>query len=213
MLLTGKTQITKLWKSTMIVSAIFTLLFMVAAFTMEMILPKVGAKIPKRAWFGHKGVSKKVQKLRDDRPELSELKIAAVGHRFAASQLAFHLDGNPKTYHWPYTAHKVKSQYDLWPGVPTGEDLLLVVERKNKDHLNKFNGGLSHIKRRFDSMELLETIDFHPQQEYPRFQVYLATNLSSWPHDDPKRKKPKTSNKKAKQNKAQKGIKANKSIK
>ncbi len=72
-----------------------------------------------------------------------------VGHRYVASQLAFHSESQPRVFRWSRSG-EVESQYELWPP-PTGEDFgdMLVVVGDGRD-------GLPSAFEEFRSLETIE---------------------------------------------------------
>jgi 4-amino-4-deoxy-L-arabinose transferase-like glycosyltransferase len=143
---------------------------MVFAFVLPLLQREGGPlKVQRRAWTGYRELAEKV-----DRHLTGEELILVDGHRFTASQMSFHLKGKPRTWLWNDSG-EVKSQYDLWPGMPLGQEFLLVVERQDEE------GVTESLLATVDGLEKLESLPFHPSRPETTFHLYRASGLKSWP--------------------------------
>ena len=103
--------------------------------------------------------------------------IIVIGHRFTASQLAYHLRSSSDVFLWP-SRKGVNSQYDLWPGPQPGSNCLLCIERKNERHTGEL---APEVAARFEEVTRNIEYELHPSLGFPRYTFYLAKGLKDWP--------------------------------
>jgi len=111
--------------------------------------------------------------------ELEDLPILAVGHRYLASQLEFHMRGQPRVRHWPPTKGKVRSQYDLQEAPPPGTDFFVVSMEKKLP---------PDIEESFEKVEFLGEATESNSSKTRTFRYYRASGLIQWKETRSKRK-------------------------
>ncbi len=118
----------------------------------------------------------------DKVPRPEQTFIYVLGHRHAASQLAFHLPGHPRVYRWnrhPYP----ESQYEVWPSAADklGWDAFIVepLTGGSKDP----NRPLEFfVRRNFEAVEPLGQVEVPVGGEaVRRFNLFLGRNMLRYP--------------------------------
>jgi hypothetical protein len=92
--------------------------------------------------------------------------------RKLAAELAFYVPGHPRTYVWHYPGAIPNSQYDLWPGPPTGRDALIICPEGARPAIAAASGY-------FEKIEPLA--GFVGGEEHRRYHLYLGHSLKQWP--------------------------------
>lgn len=134
-------------------------------------LAKIGLQPQRRGWLGYPQLVEQTMQLA---PEAQQLVF--VGHRFTASQFAYHGPDPKRVYLWNPTDH-FRSQFDFFPAPQTGVPTLIVVEQKKDGWASEIP---AELRQRLGSLEPLTDLPMHPVREYPRFHIYLASELNSW---------------------------------
>jgi len=141
----------------------------------------LGIRAQRRGWHGYPELARSLHRVARRVPGAAANPAFLVdGHRFTASQLAFHFRHHPgiRVYNWP-DRDSIGSQHDFWPGPPLGSDLLLVVERGSPDDDGRPGDRLTES---FESItDLGAEIPQHPSRALPTFKIYLARGLKDWP--------------------------------
>lgn len=157
------------WKSALGTAAFFTLLIMVVPFYLDSLYAG-GKVIPqRRGWTGYPELAAEVDGVRRNGEN-----VIVVGHRFTASQLAFHMRGQPRVWHWN-EGDRIRSQYDLWPGPDIGEACLLVVETVPGATLQ------DEIADAAVGLKFLKAVPLHKHRPDTEFHLYRADGLNRWP--------------------------------
>ncbi len=128
-------------------------------------LSHVGIRPQRRGWQGYPQLVEQTMALA---PEAEQLIF--VGHRFTASQFAFHGD-NPKHVRLWNDSERTRSQFDFFGEIEGGKRSLIVVERKKASS----DGELPvELAEKLDQVTRLDELPMHPARDYPRFTIYLA---------------------------------------
>ncbi len=127
-------------------------------------------------------------------PRPEQTFIIALGHRYHASEMAFYVPGQPRTYRWE-PLDQIASQYELWTNPiddgKAGWDAL-ILRPEDKSLRKKFIDS-------FDSVESLGKVVVTISPVYERrFEVLLGKSIKRWPKGKPLAsiKKPQASEKK-----------------
>jgi len=134
-------------------------------------LSKMGLTPQRRGWLGYPQLVEQTMQLA---PEAQQLVF--VGHRFTASQFAYH-GPDPKRVHLWNNAGFFRSQFDFFPAPKLGLPTLIVVEQKKAGWDYQIPEPL---QQQLKSVQPLKDLPMHPVREYPRFHIYLASELNSW---------------------------------
>lgn len=158
-----------------------------AAMSLLPLMDALGLPAQRRGWRGYPQFSSAIagtlRGLPADKLKSVDNRILISGHRFTCSQLAFHLrhptgdQSPPNLYLWP-KPNVVASQYDFWESLPIGSSALLVMERRKETSLEF---PPAPLKDAFERIEEVSEIPLHPNQEYPKFRVFIAYSLKHWP--------------------------------
>ena len=148
-----------IWKRALLVGLGFSLILMCLPFFVGTIYEKGWLKPQRRGWEGYDALAKMVDEYRQENDV-----VIAVGHRFCASQLAFHLRGQPRVWLWN-ESQKVRSQYDLWPKLPSDKDVIVVLESRSSDKPVV-------LPKLFSGAEYLGSTVLHPARTEHQFQIY-----------------------------------------
>ncbi|MDP0499757.1 MAG: glycosyltransferase family 39 protein [Verrucomicrobiota bacterium JB022] len=133
----------------------FTALLVAAPFIIQFTLSQGWEKDPFVRMRGWKPYAQAVDAVRDELPQPDRTFFYIVGHRYHASQLAFHLPEQPKVFHWATPGH-IDSQYQLWEGpgeARAGWDALIIMAEFGDDAQPP-----AELTAHFQSVERLETI-------------------------------------------------------
>ena len=134
-------------------------------------LAKVGMKPQRRGWQGYPQLVEQISRLN---PQADQLIF--VGHRFTASQFAFHGPDAKRVHLWNNSGHFL-SQFDFFNQPEIGKATLIVVERKKASS----SGAIPEtLKARLGKVTELDELPMHPARDYPRFKIYLADDLEDW---------------------------------
>jgi hypothetical protein len=118
-----------------------------------------------------------------ERPE--QTFVYVLGHRYHASQMAFHLPQHPTVYRWCPTTTP-ESQYEIWPGAQdkVGWDAL-ILDPITEGTATPDRPVPYYVRRNFDSAEKLRTVEVAIGQAGKRvFNVFLARNMKRWPEPE-----------------------------
>ncbi|MFK5924194.1 MAG: glycosyltransferase family 39 protein [Verrucomicrobiota bacterium] len=132
---------------------------------------------PYRRMLGWKETATELQQYLDQVPHPEKTFVIALGHRYHASEMAFYLPSQPRTYRWE-PLDQIASQYELWPnpiedGKATWDALIL----RPEDHSlrNKF-------RKSFESVESVGKVVIKVSPLYERrFEVLLGKSIKHWP--------------------------------
>lgn len=139
-------------------------------------LAKLGLQPQRRGWQGYPQLVAQIEAL-----STADEPVIFVGHRFTASQFAFH-GPDPKRVHlWNGNPVVIQNQLDFFDPPQVGGPVVIVVERKKAHSTGKIPADL---QQRLDVTRPLSELPMHPVRDYPRFQVYHAERLLSWPGPD-----------------------------
>lgn len=115
-------------------------------------------------------------------PRPEQTFIYVLGHRHAASQLAFHLPEHPRLYRWNRHSHP-ESQYEIWPSAvdKIGWDAFIVEpltgESKSAERPLEF-----FVRRNFESVEPLGQVLIPLGGDaVRRFNLFLGRNMLRYP--------------------------------
>jgi len=134
-------------------------------------LAKLGLEPQRRGWQGYPEL---VEQTLAMAPEAEQLVFD--GHRFTASQFAFHGADPGTVFLWNEEDHAV-SQFDFFPPPGAGRPTLVVVERKKASR----DGAIPpKLAAKLRDVEQLGELPMHPVRDYPRFTIYLANDLEAW---------------------------------
>lgn len=148
-----------LWMRALLVGAGLSLVMMCLPFFMETFYEMKWLKPQRRGWEGYDALAKVVDTYRQENDA-----VVALGHRFCASQLAFHLRGQPFVWLWNEKP-QILSQYDLWPKLPQDRDALIVLEQSNPKQP-------AILPKAFSEAELLVSTPLHPARTEHQFLLY-----------------------------------------
>jgi len=158
-----------LWKVALGTGAVFSLFLLALPFGMDHLYRMGILEVQKRGWTGYEELAEEVDKIRK-----SGENVIVIGHRHTTSHLAFHMQGQPKVWHW-HQKKEIHSQYDLWPGPEMDKACILVVESM-KD--GKPRAIVAHVS---PSAEFIKGVPLHKTQPKTVFHIYRANGLKSWP--------------------------------
>lgn len=162
-------QRSRVWRIALVTAAAFSLAIMVLPFFMESMYETGILKPQKRGWTGYDHLATVV-----DAHRTNEEIVITAGHRHTASQLAFHLKGQPNVWHW-HTQRVIHSQYDLWPSPKLDKPCLLVVESEKK-------GEAQHIANRMAPHPVfIDALPLHAKRPKTIFHIFKAERLATWP--------------------------------
>ena len=122
---------------------------------------------------GWKELAVKVENIRNKLP-MPEKTFVVTRRRQTASELAFYMPGNPRTYRWSGNRRRVTTQYELWPVPDTmsGWDALFITDA-DKD-------VPPDLPDHFDEFYLLDTIEIPlGSGRVRRFIAYHGVNFHS----------------------------------
>ncbi len=135
-------------------------------------------KPDKRLWSGWQDAANKVAAQAAATGHGGKQLFIVTGHRFATSQLAFHLHGQPAVYFFDNDP-EVTSEYDFWK--PTKEEMKLpvvVISFGARDLPAALAGSLQNLTKAPAEI-VVAGVDKKPA----KFQIYGADKLSAWPAD------------------------------
>ena len=152
--------------------SVFLMVLLILLEPMATSLANMGMKPQRRGWQGYPQLVQTINNLTEPAAD----QLIFVGHRFTASQFAFH-GPDPKRVHlWNNSGH-FKSQFDFFNAPETGKPVVIVVERKKE----KSEGELpNEIRALLGEVRELDELPMHPARDYPRFKIYLADTLKDW---------------------------------
>lgn len=118
---------------------------------------------------GWRDLAAEVQTVREELPRPDETFIYTVGHRYTASQLAFYLPDQPRTYRWEEPG-VTNSQYEIWGGPYEAEgwDALIVVSGRD----GEVPEGARALFASVEELKRLE-IPLGPESKRP-YALYLG---------------------------------------
>lgn len=154
----------------------FSLLVMVFLLLLEPLaqpLAQWGLEPQRRGWQGYPQLVAEVTGLSNVPDQL-----VFVGHRFTASQFAFHGPDPRRVHLWNGAPETIRNQFDFFNPPELGKPLLVVVERKKASRTGEIPTRLAGL---LEGVEILSEWPMHPVREYPRFRVYRAETLTGWP--------------------------------
>lgn len=134
-------------------------------------LAKLGLPPQKRGWQGYPEM---VQQTVQQFPQAEQ--IIFVGHRFIASQFAFH-GSDPKRVHLWNPTQSIQNQFDFFNAPEIGLPTLIVVEREQSDRSGALPEALIPLLK---NPEAVNELPMHPHRDYPRYKIYLAESLEDW---------------------------------
>lgn len=155
-------------------AGILSLAFMVALPLLEPLagpLAERGIKPQRRGWIGYPQL---VQQTIERHPQADQ--IIFVGHRFTASQFAYH-GPDPKRVHLWNPSQQINNQFDFFNPPEIGKPVLVVIERNKKTSNAEIPEALAN---RLRNPRPLEELPMHPVREFPTFKIYLADSLEAW---------------------------------
>jgi len=165
------------------VSGVLTALLMVFLLCLEPFsesLAKIGLKPQRRGWQGYPTLTTQI----DSHIPKDVTQIVFTGHRFSASQFAFHGKQNLKpnqelksVHLWNGSDH-IRNQFDFFPAPVTGKPVAVIVEQKKPTSSDKIPEKLQACLS--DTKEVAQ-YSIHKAREYPRYKVFLAQKLTQWP--------------------------------
>ncbi|RPG82949.1 MAG: hypothetical protein CBC33_009930 [Coraliomargarita sp. TMED73] len=129
---------------------------------------KIGIQPQRRGWLGYPEM---VAQCSEMAPTAKQLLF--VGHRFTASQFAYH-GSEPKSVYLWNNSGKTRSQFDFFPTPEADLPTLLVVEQKKA---TSEASPPEDLASRLDNLKRLGDLPMHPVRDYPRFHIYLADSL------------------------------------
>ncbi|MGB0184433.1 MAG: hypothetical protein ACPF9Q_03290, partial [Opitutales bacterium] len=134
-------------------------------------LAEKGIQPQRRGWLGYPQL---VQETTARHPQADQ--IIFVGHRFTASQFAFH-GSDPKRVHLWNPTHLINNQFDFFNPPEIGKPALVIVERKRAESSAAIPPPLA---ARLKNPRLVDELPMHPVREFPTFKIYLADSLEAW---------------------------------
>lgn len=143
------------------------------------LLARHGILPPRQGWLGYAELSRHIAAAAEN-----DCQVVFVGHRFAASQYAFHRDAAHRTYVWNSTGHP-HTQFDFYPPPEAGAPALIVVERRNQESTGQIP---DELEVRLHGVEPLMEYPMHFARDYPRFKLYRAEVFDGFPSDSDIRK-------------------------
>lgn len=108
-------------------------------------------------------------------PRPDQTFIVVLGHRYHASQMAFHLPGNPRVFRWERTG-EIRSQYEIWPGPEDRVGWDAVVLYPSASHAPP-----SALRRAFAGFDKLGEAGVRTEGNERHFQVWFGEDLQNWP--------------------------------
>ena len=132
----------------------------------------------KRLWGGWDDAANKVATQAAATGHGGKQLFIVTGHRFATSQMAFHLPGQPAVYFFDNDP-EVTSEYDFWK--PTAEEMKLpvvVISFGAKELPATLAGSLQNLTKAPAEIAV-SGMDKKPT----KFQIYGADKLNAWPAD------------------------------
>ncbi|MGB0289847.1 MAG: ArnT family glycosyltransferase [Opitutales bacterium] len=134
-------------------------------------LAEKGIQPQRRGWLGYPQL---VQQTTARYPQADQ--IIFVGHRFTASQCAFH-GSDPKRVHLWNPTHLINNQFDFFNPPELGKPALVIVERKRAES----NAAIPPpLAAQLKNPRLVDELPMHPVRKFPTFKIYLADNLEAW---------------------------------
>ncbi len=141
---------------------------------------------PVREMRGFSEAGARIGKLLDAVPRPAETFVYVLGHRYNASQLAFHLPQHPTVFRWCPTPTP-ESQYEVWPGAQDklGWDALIIdplaAGPPDSARLPEY-----WVRRNFQKLDFLATIEVPLGPGGSRsFNIFLGRNMLHWPDSIP----------------------------
>lgn len=133
---------------------------------------KVGIKPQRRGWLGYPQMVAQCSQLAPGARQL-----IFVGHRFTASQFAYH-GADPRRVHLWNDSGRALSQFDFFPPPLPDQPTLVVVEQKKATSQTSLPESLAG---RLQNPRPIGDLPMHPARDYPRFHLYLADSISPGP--------------------------------
>lgn len=123
---------------------------------------------------GWPSIARELATLQKQTPQGAKTKVLALGHRYLAAQLAFHLPDHPRCFRFEATGN-ISSQYEIWPGLEEhlGADVMIVGSKPVLP---------SVLIERFASVRPLGQVR-HSQRS---LFVFLGHDLKHWPTVGPR---------------------------
>jgi hypothetical protein len=138
---------------------------------------------PLRDARGYAAAGQELGQLLDKVPRPDLTFVYVLGHRYNASQLAFHLPQHPRVYRWsPSTTPE--SQYEIWP---SGADKIgwdaFIIDPVPDNAIDPDRRPNLFIRwKNFASMRLLGTVEVPiGATDTRRFNVWLGSSMKRWP--------------------------------
>lgn len=148
--------------------SVFLMIFLLLLEPLSKPLSEIGLKPQLRGWRGYPDM---IQRAESMAPEVEQ--ILFVGHRFTASQFAFHLDRARDMHQWNPTGGIV-NQFDFFPPLQEGKPTLLVIEQEKPERSASVPIG---IEWNPEADQKLGSLPMHPDRDYPLFHIYAIDAL------------------------------------
>ncbi len=118
-------------------------------------------------------------------PRPDQTFVYVLGHRHAASQLAFHLPTHPRVYRWN-RFNFPESQYEIWPSAAdkVGWDAF-IVDPLTGSSIDPKRSLEYYVRRNFESVENLGQVQIPlGGGEVRRFNLFLGRNMLRYPESE-----------------------------
>ena len=138
---------------------------------------------PLRDARGYSAAGKELGQLLDKVPRPDRTFVYVLGHRYNASQLAFHLPQHPRVYRWSPSATP-ESQYEIWP---SGADKIgwdaFIIDPVPDNAVDPERRPSLYVRwKNFSSLQRLGTVEVPlGAKDTRRFNVWLGTSMRRWP--------------------------------
>lgn len=121
----------------------------------------------------------------DKVPRPDQTFVYVLGHRHAASQLAFHLPTHPRVFRWNRFSFP-ESQYEIWPSAADkiGWDAF-IVDPLTGESTDPNRPVEYYVRRNFESVENLGQVEIPlGGGEVRRFNLFLGRNMLRYPESE-----------------------------
>lgn len=127
-----------------------------------------GLQPQRRGWLGYPQL---VRQTIETHPQADQ--IIFVGHRFTASQFAYHGADSKRVHLWKTTSY-INNQFDFFNSPEIGKAALIVVELKNA---NSSGAIPTSLLSRLNNVQAVDELPMHPALDFPKFKIYLADSF------------------------------------